>query len=451
MLFSAEFLSRIQFAFNVGFHILWPAINIGLALFLLITEAVYLKTKNKEYIAIHKFFSKIFALAFGMGVVTGLPMSFQFGTNFSTFSQAASPIIAPLLGSEILTAFFLEAVFLGVMLFGWERVSPRVHFMATLFVVIGVHNSAFWILVVNSFMHTPAGVELVDGVFKVISWKAVIFNPSFAYRFTHMILASYITAILIVSGVAAFYLFKNRSEKEFNFAKKTFSISTLVLTVLVPLQILAGDMHGLNTLKHQPAKVAAMEGNWETKKGIPLVLFAIPSQNEAVNKYEISIPKVSSLILTHHLDGEVKGLKDWAPEDRPNVPIVFFAFRIMVGLGFAYLAFILIAAYLRKKGKLFTTKPFLLLSILLAPTGYIAVLAGWMVTEVGRQPWVIYGVMRTKDAVSPSVTSGVVAWSLSCFVILYALLFACFIYYLVKFLAKGPEHIIDNTNKNLNK
>ena len=445
MLFSPEFLSRIQFAFNIGFHILWPALNVGLALFLLITEIVYLKTKNKDYLAINKFFAKIFALAFGMGVITGLPMSFQFGTNFSTFSQVASPIIAPLLGSEILTAFFLEAVFLGVMLFGWNRVSPRVHLMATIFVVIGVHNSAFWILVVNSFMHTPAGVEFVDGVLKIVSWKAIIFNPSFPYRFTHMILACYVVATLVITGISAWYLFKNRSEEEYNFAKKTFSLSTLMLTVLIPLQIVVGDMHGLNTLKYQPAKVAAMEGNWETKKGIPLVLFAIPSQDEAVNKYEISIPKVSSVILTHHLDGEVKGLKDWAPEDRPNVPIVFFGFRIMVGLGLLYFAFVALSLLLRYKKTLFTNKLFLAFAMLIAPTGYIAVLAGWMVTEVGRQPWIIYGIMKIKDSISPSITSSLVLWSLSCFVILYAILMACFLYYLFRFIKKGPSEIINQS------
>jgi len=450
-MFTAELLSRMQFGFVVGYHIIWPGLNIGLALFLLLSEICYLKTGNEDFKKICKFFTKIFALAFGMGVVTGIPMSFQFGTNFSTFSQVAAPIIAPMLGAEILTAFFLEAVFLGIMLFGWDRVSKKVHLIATICVVIGVHNSGFWILSVNSFMQTPAGIEIIDGVTHITSWMDVIFNPSFVPRFLHMITASYITATLFVTGIAAFYLLRGVKAKktdtyEFTFAKKTFSLSTALLTVLAPLQILLGDMHGLNTLKYQPAKVAAMEGLWETTKGVPLVLFAIPSSDEEKNKFEIAIPNLSSLILTHSLNGEVKGLKEWAKDERPLVAPVFYSFRVMVGLGFAYFAFILIALFARFKGSLYTNKWLLRFAIAIAPTGFIALICGWVVTELGRQPWIIYNVMKVGAAVSPSITSAMVAGSLIGFIFMYAMLFGFFIYYFFGFVKDGPEKFFNKTS-----
>ena len=448
-MFGVELLSRLQFAFNVGFHILWPGLNIGLAVFLFICELYYLKTNNDDFKKICKFFTKIFALAFGMGVVTGIPMSFQFGLNFSTFSQVAAPIIAPLLGAEILTAFFLEAVFLGIMLFGWDRVSKKVHLLATICVVIGVHNSAFWILSVNSFMQTPAGVQIVDGVIQITSWFDVIFNPSFVYRFTHMIIASYINAGLFVSGIAAYYLLKNLKNKttngfEFNFAKQTFSVSTLFLMILVPLQILAGDLHGLNTVKYQPAKVAAMEGLWDTRQGAPLVLFAVPSVDEETNKYEISIPKWSSAILTHSLDGEVKGLKEWQKDERPLVSLVFYSFRVMVGLGFLYLIFVGMALLLRLKNTLYTNSFILKLAILLSPTGFVAIMAGWIVTETGRQPWIVQNILKVSASISPSITTPMVVWSLTFFVIMYSVLFSFFLYYLFNFIKKGPQVSLSN-------
>jgi cytochrome d ubiquinol oxidase subunit I len=435
-MFDPIFLSRLQFAFNVGFHILWPALNVGLALFLVIIEAKWLFSKDEVYLNIYKFWSKIFALSFGMGVVTGIPMSFQFGTNFAKFSKLAGPLVAPLLSIEIMSAFFLEATFLGLMLFGWKKVHPRIHFLATIFVCIGVHNSAIWILVVNSWMHTPAGAEIVNGTLVITDWMKAIFNPSFPYRLAHMLTASYITCLLVVSGSSAYVYWSKYGKKQAEIALKTLKVSVPLLFFIGITQVGLGDMHGLNTFHHQPAKVAAMEGNWETKTGVPTLLFAIPDQKNEKNHFEIGIPKMTSLILTHSFDGEVVGLKDFAPEMRPNVPIIFFSFRIMVGLGFMFILLSLVSLASLRMKKIPTPVIFGLIAA--APMGFVAVIAGWMVTEVGRQPWIIYGLMKIHEGAS-AVSTGVVLWSFTTFIALYMILFFFYLVYLLGLIKKGPE------------
>jgi cytochrome bd ubiquinol oxidase subunit I len=431
---SAALLSRLQFAFTISFHIIWPTMTIGLGLFLLIMETLWLKTGNFVYLSLYKFFVKIFALAFGMGVVTGIPLSYQFGTNFSELSRTVGPILGPLLSVEVMTAFFIEASFIGVMIFGWNRVSAKMHYLATLFVVLGTHNSAFWIIAANSWMHTPQGHEVIDGIYQVVDWSQVIFNPSMPFRLAHMLLASYITGALMITGICAWYLIRRQ---HLYFAKFGFSMGLWALVILAPLQIFAGDMHGLNTLKHQPAKVSAMEGLWQTQKGAPLVLFAIPDAETETNKFAVEVPKLASLILTHDLEGEVKGLNEFAKENRPPVAPVFFAFRVMVGLGMAFLGVALLSLLLRATKKLFEVKPFLWICIILTPAGFIATIAGWYVTEIGRQPWVVYGLMRVSEAISP-VTPNVVLASLIGFIIIYGLLFCAFIYYSHHLVHNGP-------------
>lgn len=436
-------LSRIQFGFTVSFHIIWPTVTIGLILFLVILEALWLTTHNNTYIVIYKFWVKLFALAFGLGVVTGIPLSYEFGTNFSELSRIAGPVLGPLLAVEVMTAFFLEAAFIGVMIFGLGRIPKVLHFAATLLVCIGTHNSAFWILVANSWMQTPTGASLVDGIFQVYSWRDVILNPSMLYRYPHMLFASYITAMLLVMGVAAWYLLRNRNQ---DFAIKTIRIAVVVLSILTPFQVFLGDMQGLNAKEYQPLKVAAMEGLWETTKGAPLVLFAIPNLAQEKNDYVIEIPKVSSLILTHSWDGEVKGLKEWKKEDRPNVPIIFYTFRVMVGLGFIYVIITLIGALMVWKKRLITTHWFLRILLLLSPTGFIATIAGWYVAEFGRQPWVVYNFLRTADAASLIPAANVLV-SLISFVIIYSLMLFFFLYYARGLILKGPEKLNQENNE----
>lgn len=427
-------LSRLQFAFTVGFHIIWPTLTIGLGLFLLILESFWLKTKNPVYKTLYRFWVKIFALAFGMGIVTGVPLSYQFGTNFSGFSEAAGSVIGPLVSVEVMTAFFLEAAFIGVMLFGWDKVHPLVHYFATWFVVIGTHNSAFWIIVANSWMQTPQGVNFIDGNFFVTSWKEVIFNPSMPYRLIHAVLASYVTGAFLILGISAWYLLKHQYEKIEKMGLKT---ALFVGAILVPLQIFMGDMHGLNTLEHQPVKVAAMEGLWDTTKGAPLLLFAVPDSEAEKNDYAIAIPNLTSLILTHQWDGEVLGLKHWPKNERPPVSIVFYAFRIMVGLGFLFLFTIIVGLILNARNKL-NNKFYLWGCVLLTPMGFVATICGWIVTEVGRQPYVVYGFLRTKDAVSPVIPEAVFG-SLIGFIVTYTLMFFAFLYYFHILIKKGPE------------
>jgi len=432
-------LARIQFAFTVSFHIIFPAISIGLASFLAVLEWRWLRTNNPIYQDLFKYWVKIFAVAFGMGVVSGVVMSYQFGTNWSEFSRFAGGVTGPLLTYEVLSAFFLEAGFLGIMLFGWGRVSRKAHFFATLMVAVGTCISMFWILSSNSWMQTPQGFTIENGIIVPQDWFAIVFNPSFPYRLAHMAIAAFMVAALLVAATAAWHLLKGRRDE---LVKKSFSMALWLILILAPLQVFVGDAHGLNTLEHQPAKLAAMEGHWETNydEGMPLYLFGIPDMQEERTKYAIAIPNLGSLILTHSMDGTVKGLKDFAPEDRPNSTVVFWSFRIMVSLGMLMLLLALTGVWLRKTGKLFESKWFHRFAVFMGPSGFIALLAGWFTTEVGRQPWVVYGVMRTKDALSP-VSAEQVGLTLIIFVVVYCIVFGIGIYYMLKLMHKGPEFI----------
>lgn len=432
---DAVFLARVQFAFTVSFHILFPAFTIGLASFLVVLEALRIKTGQKVYMDIYDLWVKIFALSFGMGVVSGLVLSYQFGTNWSDFSYRIGNVVGPLLGYEVLTAFFLEASFLGIMLFGRDKVSPRMHFISTCIVAGGTLVSAFWILSVNSWMQTPTGYSITsEGVFMPESWLQIIFNPSFTYRFLHMITAAYLSTAFVVAGVAGWYLLNNKFLKH---AKIMFVMSMLMALIVAPLQIIIGDFHGLNTLKHQPVKVAAMEGVWETETQAPLRLFAVPDQKNQTNNYSVEVPGLASLILTHSVDGTVKGLKEWPIEEQPPVAVVFYSFRIMVGIGILMALTGIIALILYTKHKLFTTKWFAKWCVLLTPSGFLALLAGWFVTEVGRQPYTVYGLLKTSDMVSPLQTHQV-ASSLLAFLIVYLFVFSMGVYYMLNLVKKGP-------------
>ena len=430
-----HFLARLQFAFTVSFHILFPAFTIGLASWLAVVEWRWLKTGDERFKDVYRMWVKIFAVTFGMGVVSGVVLSYQFGTNWSVFSDKVGNVLGPLLGYEVLTAFFLEASFLGIMLFGWGRVSPKMHFAATVIVAFGTLLSAFWILSANSWMQTPQGYRLgAEGLLYPTNWMAIIFNPSFPYRFIHMVIAAYLTTAFVVGGVGGFYLLRKRFVPH---ARIMFGMAMLMAVFVAPLQLLFGDMHGLNTFEHQPAKVAAMEGLWETQRGAPLKLFGWPDQEAEETKYALNIPKLSSLILTHDLDGEVKGLKDWPKAERPPAALVFWTFRIMVGIGMAMILTGVFAAFLYWRKRLFETRWFQWWCLLLAPAGFISVLAGWFVTEVGRQPYIVYGVLLTAETASP--VSGVqVALSLLAFVIIYGLVFGAGVYYIVRLILKGP-------------
>lgn len=435
---DAFMLARIQFAFTVSFHIIFPSITIGLASYLAVLEGCYLKTHNPVYKQLYLFWSKIFAVNFGMGVVSGLVMAFQFGTNWSGFSEFAGSITGPLLTYEVMTAFFLEAGFLGVMLFGWNKVGPRLHFFATCMVALGTFMSTFWILASNSWMQTPQGYIIENGVVVPTDWLAVIFNPSFPYRLAHMAIAAFITSALLVVATGAWHALKGKRDAAVN---KMLSMGLGLLLVLVPLQVLVGDMHGLNTLKYQPAKIAAVEGHFknEGNEPTPLILFGIPDMEAEETKYKLEIPALGSLILTHSLDKQVPALTEFAKEDRPNSTIVFWSFRIMAGLGMLMLLLALWGNWLRR-GQRWGNKPlFLRFAVLMGPSGLVAVLAGWFTTEVGRQPWVVYGVQRTADAVSGH---GVLPMtiSLAVFIVIYCSVFGVGTYYLLHMLKKGPDN-----------
>lgn len=435
---DAFMLARIQFAFTVSFHIIFPSITIGLASYLAVLEGCYLKTHNPVYKQLYLFWSKIFAVNFGMGVVSGLVMAFQFGTNWSGFSEFAGSITGPLLTYEVMTAFFLEAGFLGVMLFGWNKVGPRLHFFATCMVALGTFMSTFWILASNSWMQTPQGYIIENGVVVPTDWLAVIFNPSFPYRLAHMAIAAFITSALLVVATGAWHALKGKRDAAVN---KMLSMGLGLLMVLVPLQVLVGDMHGLNTLKYQPAKIAAVEGHFknEGNEPTPLILFGIPDMEAEETKYKLEIPALGSLILTHSLDKQVPALTEFAKEDRPNSTIVFWSFRIMAGLGMLMLLLALWGNWLRR-GQRWGNKPlFLRFAVLMGPSGLVAVLAGWFTTEVGRQPWVVYGVQRTADAVSGH---GVLPMtiSLAVFIVIYCSVFGVGTYYLLHMLKKWPDN-----------
>lgn len=435
MSLDAVFLSRLQFFWVVALHILLPAFTVGLASYIAVLEGLYFTTGRAVYLRLSKFWLKVFAVSFGMGVVSGIVMPFQFGTNWSRFSDMTADIVGPLMAYEGLTAFFLEAGFLGVLLFGRERVPAWMHFAAAVMVATGTLFSTFWILVVNSWMQTPAGHAMVDGRFFPEDWIAVIFNPSFPYRFVHTVTAFYITTALVVAGVAAYHLRAGRFREEgTTMLKMAFGL----LTILVPLQIEFGDLHGLNTREHQPVKIAAIEANWETQARMPLLLFALPDERAERNRYEIAIPELGSIILTHDRDGVVQGLKDWKPGDRPPVAIPFFAFRTMVGSGVAMLALVVCSWWVWRKRQFADARWFLKLCELASPLGFVAVIAGWVTTEVGRQPWVVYGLVRTRDAVTPSLGAGDVIVSLVVYIIAYIAIFGAGGYFLLRMLRAGP-------------
>ncbi|QAV24846.1 cytochrome ubiquinol oxidase subunit I [Proteus hauseri] len=436
---SAFDLARIQFAFTVSFHIIFPAITIGLASFLAVLEGLWLKTRNKDYLALFHFWSKIFAVNFAMGVVSGLVMAYQFGTNWSLFSDFAGSITGPLLTYEVLTAFFLEAGFLGVMLFGWHKVGEKLHFFTTCMVALGTLMSTFWILASNSWMQTPQGFEIINNQVVPTDWLAVIFNPSFPYRLAHMGVAAFLASAFFIAASAAWHLLKGNTSSAM---KKMLSMSLWMILILAPIQALIGDVHGLNTLKHQPAKIAAIEGHWENKPGeaTPLILFGMPDMDAEKTKYALEIPYLGSLILTHSLDKQVPALKEFPKEDRPNSLIVFWSFRIMVGLGMLMILVGVWGTWLRYRNKLYQSKAFLRLTFLMAPSGLIAILAGWFTTEVGRQPWVVYGIQRTRDAVSAHGEMHM-SISLLIFFVVYSSVFGIGYAYMLKLIRKGTPEV----------
>jgi cytochrome d ubiquinol oxidase subunit I len=435
---DALILARAQFAFTVSFHFLFPAFTIGLASYLMVLEGLWLKTGKGVYGNLYRYWLKIFAVVFAMGVVSGIVMSYQFGTNWSVFSDKAGPVIGPLMAYEVLTAFFLEAGFLGVMLFGMNKVGRKLHFVATCAVAVGTFISAFWILSVNSWMQTPVGYEIgANGQFLPgPSWMAIIFNPSFPYRLVHTVLAAYLTTAFAVGGVGAWHLLRDRANPG---ARTMFSMAMWMAAIVAPIQIFAGDMHGLNTLEHQPAKVMAMEGHYQSHPdGAPLILFGIPDSAAKRVDYAISIPKASSLILKHDANAPLRGL-DTVPEaDQPPVGIVFWAFRVMVGLGFAMMGLGLWSLLARLRGRLYEWQWLHRGALVMGPAGFVAVLAGWIVTEVGRQPFTIYGLLRTAQSASP-LDAPAVGASLLAFVIVYFTVFGAGIWYLLRLAAKPPE------------
>ncbi|HET7261648.1 MAG TPA: cytochrome ubiquinol oxidase subunit I [Casimicrobiaceae bacterium] len=432
-------LSRLQFAFVIALHILLPAFTVGLASFIVLLEGLHVAKRNAIYLRLSVFWTRMFAVSFGMGVVSGIVMPFQFGTNWSRYSDAVANVLGPLFAYEGLVAFFLEAGFLGILLFGRKLVPPWMHFFAALMVALGTLFSSFWILSANSWMQTPAGYTIVDGRFMPQSWLAIIFNPSFPYRLVHTVIAFYLTTAFTVLGVSAWHLRRGRNV---DVSRRALSMTVVFVAIFVPIQIVAGDLHGLNTLDHQPVKVAAMEGLWNTEARAPAVLFAIPDQAAERNRAEIAIPGLASLYLEHSLDGVVKGLKSVPAQDRPPVAPVFFAFRAMVGLGLLMLATAWWGLWLRFRRRLFDTPAYLRVCAAMAPAGFIAVIAGWIVTEVGRQPWVVYGLLRTHDAVTPSLTGGDVVISLVLYIAVYAIVFGAGLMYMLRLAKAGPpEHV----------
>lgn len=442
-------LSRIQFGFVISFHILFPAFTIGLASWLAFLEWRWLRTRDGLWRDLYFFWLRIFAVSFGMGVVSGIVMSFQFGTNWAVLSERAGNVLGPLLAYEVLTAFFLEATFLGVMLFGWKRVSPRLHFFATCMVALGTLISTFWIIAANSWMQTPQGHEIVigaDGIgmFVPADWWAIIFNPSFPYRLAHMVLAAFITTCFVIGGVSAGYLWRGQHVEA---GRRMLKLAVVFAAITVPLQMFVGDLHGLNVGEHQPIKLAAIEAHWEGHgpgEGVPLVLFAVPNEAMERNDYEVAIPKLGSVLLTHSIDGEIQPLKSVAASERPPVAPVFYAFRVMVGVGVAMLLVAWGSLWAWRRDQLFDpgARPgrwMLAGWRAMTFSGFVALLAGWYVVEIGRQPYVVYGLLRTSDAVSPNIAAAAVLGSLITFAVVYAIVFGAGIWYLRKLVRQGPQ------------
>jgi cytochrome bd ubiquinol oxidase subunit I len=430
-------LSRIQFAITTLFHILFPTLTIGLSVFLVIVELLWIRTKEELYYRMYRFWVKFFALNFSVGVVTGIVLEFEFGTNFSRFSQAASNLISPLMAFEVMTAFFLESGFLGIMLFGWNRVSRHMHFLATFLVAVGTILSSFWILAANSWMQTPAGYSLIDGKFMVTDFHAAIFNPSTVVRMLHMSTAALETSVFVVAGVSAYFLLKGSYGALF---RRSLTIALIMAALFAPVQMIIGDLSGRMVFRHQPAKLAATEAHWETNRngGAPFVVVAFPDVKAEKNTFEISIPNGLSLLATHSLHGRVSGLNEFPRENRPNVPLLFLTFRIMVGIGTLLLLVMVWGSFLWRKGRLFKHRLFLWTLLIIHPLGFIAVETGWITTEAGRQPWLVYGLMRTADGISP-IPPGNVIWSLSLFLIIFATIGFIYSYYVLKMIRRGPD------------
>jgi cytochrome d ubiquinol oxidase subunit I len=440
---DALLLSRLQFAWVIALHILLPALTVGLAAYIAVLEGAYFFTRRSVFLRLSKYWIRIFAVSFGMGVVSGIVMPFQIGTNWSRYSDLTGDVIGPLMSYEVLMAFFLEAGFLGVLLFGRDRVPPWVHFFAAVMVAVGTLLSTFWILAANSWMQTPVGHAVVDGRFVPRDWLLIVFSPSFPYRLAHTTVAFFITTAFVVIGVAAYHLRRARHvEESVTMQKMGFGL----LALLVPLQVVIGDLHGLNTLKHQPVKIAAMEANWETRARMPLLLFAWPDEVAERNRFEIGIPAMGSLILGHDVDAVVPGLKDWKPEDRPPVAIPFFSFRLMVGIGVIMLAVTVAGLVVWQRGRLPAARRFQAVCLLVSPLGFVAVLAGWVTTEVGRQPWVVYGLLRTRDAVTPSLSANDVLLSLLVYFVSYVFIFGAGLFFLAKLARDGLHGNTDDAH-----
>lgn len=434
---DAIFLSRIQFAVTTMFHILFPALTIGLSVFLVVLEFLWLYTKDEIYYHMDRFWGKIFAINFGVGVVSGIVLEFEFGTNFSRFSQLVSNVFSPLLAFEVMTAFFLEAGFLGIMLFGWEKVNRRVHFLATCLVALGTILSAFWILAANSWMQTPAGYKVVDGKFMVTDFSSAIFNPSTLTRTGHMAVASFETAAFVVAGISAYFLLKGRQLPLF---RRSLGIALAMAALFSPLQIYLGDLSGRQVFHHQPAKLAAIEAHWKTnvERDAPFAVIALPDMKGERNLYEVAIPNLLSLLVTHSLTGRVQGLKEFPTEDRPNAFILFWSFRLMVAIGFILFFLMVWAAFLWRKERLYVHRPFLWTLVIVHPLGFLATELGWITNEIGRQPWVVYNLIRTAEGISP-IPVGNVIWSLSLFLIILPVIGAIYFFYVLKTLQRGPD------------
>jgi cytochrome d ubiquinol oxidase subunit I len=432
---DALMLARAQFAANITFHILFPTISIALGWVLLFFRWRWLGTHNTAWLMAYRFWTKVFALTFALGVVSGITMSFQFGTNWPGFMERVGNVAGPLLGYEVLTAFFLEATFLGVMLFGHGRVSERVHLLATFLVAFGTTMSAFWILSLNSWMHTPAGFEVINGEFHVTDWASVIFNPSLPYRLTHMLLASALTVAFLLAGVSGWQTLRGVGNAS---TPKVLRAGLSLAALLIPVQVLVGDLHGLNTLKHQPQKIAAMEGIWETERGAPLLLFAVPNAAERRNELAIGIPRAASLILTHELDGEIKGLNEF-PGAHPPVAPLFYGFRVMVGMGVLMWLTSWVGCWLYRRANWQATalpKPLLWALTAMTFSGWVATVAGWYVTEIGRQPYIVFGLLRTAEVAS-QVPSALIAFTLALYVTVYLVLICAYIG-VIRYMAGKP-------------
>jgi len=429
-------LSRVQFAWVIAWHILLPAFTVGLGAYIAVLESLHLATRRPVYLRLSSFWTRIFAVSFGMGVVTGVVMPFQVGTNWGRYADVTANVIGPLFAYEALTAFFLEAAFLGVLLFGRKLVPPWAHVAAALMVAAGTLFSSFWILAANSWMQTPAGYAVVDGRFFPTSWLEIVFNPSFPYRLAHAVVGFFVTTGFVVLGVAAYTIRRGQAWEE---GRTMLSMALGLLGVLVPLQMMLGDLHGLNTRAYQPAKLAAIEAHWETGSRIPLILFALPDEAAERNRAVIEVPALGSLVLTHDIDGVVRGLKDWPPDQRPPVALPFFAFRVMVGVGLVMLGLVAVGWWLRLRRRLFDSAWYLRLCQAAAPIGFVAVIAGWITTEVGRQPWTVYGLLRTAASSSPALTGTDVLVSLLLYMAVYLFVYPTGVILMIRMIRRGPH------------